>query len=57
MDVTELIEDAQGVSISAHSIKDAAVNLGINEVFEPVKGIEVRACRNCFDESEEVVVS
>ena len=36
VDVTELIEDAQGVSISAHYIKDAAVNIGIYEVFEIV---------------------
>jgi HPt (histidine-containing phosphotransfer) domain-containing protein len=49
------IEDAQGVSVAAHSIKGAAVNLGIDEVFELAKGIELRACRNCFDESRKAV--
>ena len=49
------IEDAHGVSVAAHSIKGAAVNLGIDEVFELAKGIELRAGRNCFDESGKAV--
>ena len=50
-----VIEDAQGVSVAAHSIKGAAVNLGIDEVFELSKEIELRAGRNCFDESDQTV--
>ena len=42
-------------SAAAHSIKGAAVNLGIDEVFELAKGIELRAGRNCFDESGKAV--
>lgn len=48
-------EDAQGIFRAAHSIKGAAVNLGIDEIFELAQGIEVKARRNCFKESEEAV--
>jgi HPt (histidine-containing phosphotransfer) domain-containing protein len=48
-------EDAQGVTRAAHSIKGAAISLGIIDVFELAKGIEVKARQNCFDESGRAV--
>jgi len=48
-------EDAQEIFRTAHSIKGAAINLGIDEIYELAQGLEVKARRNCLNETEEAV--
>ena len=38
--------DIKQVTDSAHSIKGAAINLGLKEIFDIAKGIEMRACKD-----------
>ena len=38
--------DTKQVTDAAHSIKGAAINLGLKEIFDIAKGIEMRACKD-----------
>jgi HPt (histidine-containing phosphotransfer) domain-containing protein len=49
--------DAQKVAMAAHSIKGAAANLGLTEIFEMAKRIEMNGRENKLDGAEGTAVA